>query len=56
MVEPFALLEVEARACLAAAVKVEQPDQLVHRHDFLVIARIPSQQSQKVDDRLGQVT
>ena len=35
--------------------QVEKPDKLVHRHEFLVIARIPAQQGQEVDDSLGQI-
>ena len=35
--------------------QVEKLHQLVHRHEFLIISRIPTQQGQEIDDGFGQV-
>ena len=55
MIEPDTFLIVELGTSLAATREVEQLDQFVHRHHLLVVARIPSQQSQEVDHSLWQI-
>ena len=55
MVKPFRLFHVEFRATLAATVEREGLNQLFHGEDFLLGARIPAQQGQHVDKRLGIV-
>ena len=43
MIEPYSFFIVELSSRLAATVKIKQFNQFVHRHHFLIIARIPSQ-------------
>ena len=56
MIEPNTFFIVEFSSGLAATMNVEQFYHLVHRHHFLIVARIPSQQSQEVNHRFGQIT
>ena len=55
MVEPLAFLKVELCATLRAVLEREQADKLVHRQDFLVIARIPSEKSEEIDYSLRKI-
>ena len=52
-VEPFCFHEVKLGSILRALGDVEQVDHLVQCHQFLIVARTPSQQSQEVDDGFG---
>ena len=56
MIEPNTFFIIELSSGLAATMNVEQFYHLVHRHHFLIVARIPSQQSQEVNHRFGQIT
>ena len=56
MIEPDTFFIIKFCTRLAATMQVEQTDQLVHRHHFLVVTRIPSQQSKEIDNSLGQIT
>ena len=55
VVEPCTFLIVKLGTGLAAMLQREELDELVHRHQLLVIARVPTQQGEEVDDRFGQV-
>ena len=55
MVEPNTLLIIKLGTRLAAMAQIEEFHQFVHRHQFLVVTRIPAQQSQEVDNRFGQI-
>ena len=48
-VEPLSLHVVELRASLRALRDVEEADEVVHREDFLIAARIPAQQGKEID-------
>ena len=55
VIEPEEALDVEVCTVLRAMRKVEQTNHLVHGHDVLVVAWVPAQESQEVDDGLGQI-
>ena len=54
-VEPVSLFGLESRARLAHALQREGRNQLVHREQLLLGTRVPAQQSQHIDKRLGEV-
>ncbi len=56
VVKPFGFVQGEFGAGLADFVDGEQVDEFVHGHQFLVVAGIPAQQRQHVDDGFRQVT
>ena len=56
VVEPDAFLIGELGTSLRTLRDVEQGHQLVEREEFLLSTGIPSQQSQEIDDCLGEVT
>ena len=56
MVEPDALLIVEACASLRALVDVERLHKLVKSEELLLCAWIPAEQCKEVDDCLGEVS
>ena len=55
MVEPLGFFVVELGSALAAVGQVEVADKLVHRHDLLVVPRIPAEQGKEVHDSLGEI-
>ena len=55
MVEPFAFFEIEFCAALRAVFEREELNEFVHRHDFLVVTRIPSEKGKEVDDSFRQI-
>ena len=55
MVEPLAFFKVELCTALRAMLEREQADKLVHREDFLVVARIPSEKSEEIDHCLRKI-
>ena len=54
-VEPPALDIVELRAGFRALGEVELGNQLIHAHDFLIIAGIPAEEGEEVDDGLWEI-
>ena len=56
MVEPYTFLIVESRARLTAFRDVKQFCQFVNRVHLPLSARVPSQESQEVDYRLGEIS
>ena len=56
MVEPDALLIVEACACLRALVYVECLYEFVEREELLLCAWVPAQQREEVDNGFGEVS
>ena len=55
MVEPFRFLIIKFRPALAAMAQVEGFDQFFHAHHLLVVARVPAQQSQEIDNGFRQI-
>ena len=55
VVEPDAFLIVETGTCLAALGNVKLLHQFVQTEQFLLRAGVPSQQSEEIDDRLGEI-
>ena len=56
VVEPPAFVEGEFRSGARAVVKGEFLNQLVHRHDFSVVAGIPSEKCEEVYYGFGEIT
>ena len=56
LVIPAGFLRVEAGAGLDDAVKGECLDELVHREDLTVVARVPAKEGEQIDERLREVT
>ena len=56
MVEPHTFLIIELSSRFAAMAQIEKPHKIVHRHQLLVIARVPAQQSKEVDNSFGQIS
>ena len=55
MVKPLAFLEVELSSVARAMLKREEANEFIHRHYFLVVARIPAEQGKEVNHSLGQI-
>ncbi len=56
MIEPYTLLIVEFRATLRAMFEREFLNQVVHRHELAVVAGIPAEESEEVDNGFREIT
>ena len=55
MVEPTAFFEVEFSTSFRATFEFEECDEFVHRHDFLVVAWVPTEEREEVDNSLWKI-
>ena len=56
MVEPDSFLIIKLSTGFTAMAQVKQFYQFIHRHEFLIVTRIPTQQSQEINHCLRQIT
>lgn len=56
MIKPFSFFIIKLCTAFTAFLQREKPDELIHRHDLLVIPGIPAQQCQEIYDSFGQIS
>ncbi len=54
-IEPAQFLEVELGLHVSHLAEVEHPDRLVEGHDLVLLARVPTQEDQVIDQRAGEI-